>query len=361
MRSVHANAWNVIVSPAEVALFFGMEGGYDAVAHELTVRLSDRILLNPHAAKRLAQGLRKALQEHEARYGAPATPAPRPISLDEVLPGAPTPQALEQADTLLQAVRDLGAAFGLEQSFKLSRDGLLENRFLVSMAKRALGGDPEPRVLRICRLLGMPEELLEAFAAKLPSANYIHAGFEEGARRTLYKLYLEFWTDWEREILGQPARRHPFLLHLGFKWDPADRARQAVSTYTCHPRLPLERIRERVAGLFAPGGEGGGREAVQELLTRASASVGAERLLYLEVAEAGNPRRSFDINFYKAGLYLRELGEPLRRASREYAIPAGRFERLYARAEEKQLGHVSGGIDRAGGDFLTIYYGMRGY
>jgi hypothetical protein len=281
--------------------------------------------------------------------------------MDELLPGAPTPEAIGYADTLLQAVRDLGVDFGLEHSFKLSRSSLLENRFLVSLAKRTIARQPEERILRLCRLLGMPERLLEAFAAKLPSANYIHAGFEEGDGHALYKLYLEFWTDWEREITSQPTRSEPFVLHLGFKWDPADHARQAVSTYTCHPRISLERIRGRVAELFDPGEGRCGLETTQELLTKASAAVGQEQILYLEVAEAGNPRRSFDINFYKARLPLLNLGEPLRRASREYGIPAERFERLYARVTGEQFGHVSGGIDRAGQEFLTIYYGMRGH
>ncbi|MFA5028133.1 MAG: DUF3467 domain-containing protein [Candidatus Methylomirabilota bacterium] len=364
MRTVHANAWNVVVSPSEIAVLFGVEGEWDNLAGEVAVRLSDRILLHPRAAKRLARALREAVRQHEARFG-PAEPpaAPNPIraaiSQDDVLPGPATAEAVGRVEALLAAVRGLRADFGLEQSFKLSRATLEENRFLVTLAKRTIER-PEERILRVCDLLGMPEGLREVFAARLPAANYLHVGFEEGVRGSLYKMYLEFWTDWEREIDQRPMRHDPFELHLGFKWDPTDAARRAVSTYTCHPRIAPERIRERIAGLFDPGAHSGSLAAALDIVARAAAGVGREQLLYLEVSESESPRRSFDLNVYKANLRLGDFGEPLRRLCAFHGVPPERLAALYARAKHKRLGHVSGGIDRTGRDFLTIYYGMRG-
>jgi len=364
MRTVHANAWNVVVSPSEIALLFGVEGEWDNLAGEVAVRLSDRILLHPRAAKRLARTLREALQEHEARFGpAAAPPAQEPVQAaicrDDILPGPAPPEAIARAEILLGAVRGLRADFGLEQSFKLSRGTLEENRFLVTLAKRTIER-PQERILGVCELLGMPGPLRELFAARLPAANYVHVGLEEGVRGPLYKMYLEFWTDWEREIDRRPMRHDPFELHLGFKWDPTDAARRAVSTYTCHPRIAPERIRERIAGLFDPGAHSGSLAVALDIVVRAAAGVGREQLLYLEVREGENPRRSFDLNVYKANLRLGDFGEPLRRLCAYHGVPPERLAALYARAKHKRLGHVSGGIDRTGRDFLTIYYGMRG-
>ena len=72
--------------------------------------------------------------------------------------------------------------------------------------------------------------------------------------------------------------------------------------------------------------------------------------------EEGNPRRSFDINLYEAALRLRDLDSPLAAARRRYRISDETFGPLFQQVADARFGHLAGGIDRRGRDFLTVYY-----
>jgi hypothetical protein len=76
--------------------------------------------------------------------------------------------------------------------------------------------------------------------------------------------------------------------------------------------------------------------------------------------EENNSRRSFDINMYKANLRMRDLYPLLSRIFRYYRIPDDIFHPLYDQVKLRIFGHLSGGVDRAGRDFLTIYHGVKG-
>ncbi len=69
MRSTYANICNVSSSREEVTLLFGTNQNWHAGQKELTVELSDRMTLNPYAAKRLAVLLTNTMQEYEKRFG----------------------------------------------------------------------------------------------------------------------------------------------------------------------------------------------------------------------------------------------------------------------------------------------------
>ena len=99
---------------------------------------------------------------------------------------------------------------------------------------------------------------------------------------------------------------------------------------------------------------------MNNILQMASERVAAEKLLYMEVTEEGNPRTSFDLNVYKAGIPVRVCAPILMEACRHYRLPEGEFRALLEKIGRKPLGHLSGGIGRDGKDFLTIYYGMEG-
>jgi hypothetical protein len=51
----------------------------------------------------------------------------------------------------------------------------------------------------------------------------------------------------------------------------------------------------------------------------------------------------------------------LLRMCQHYCTPPEQFAPLYARVKARTFGHLSGGIDREGRDFLTVYYGVKGY
>ena len=70
MRSSYANVCNVASTREEVVLLFGINQAWHAAQRELTVQLTDRIILSPFAAKRLMQVLGNVVGEYESRFGA---------------------------------------------------------------------------------------------------------------------------------------------------------------------------------------------------------------------------------------------------------------------------------------------------
>jgi len=70
MRSSYANVVNVSSTREEVNVFFGTNQTWKAPTdRKFHVRLSDRIALNPYAAKRLWILLGAVLKEYEKRFG----------------------------------------------------------------------------------------------------------------------------------------------------------------------------------------------------------------------------------------------------------------------------------------------------
>jgi hypothetical protein len=69
MSSTYANVCNVSSTREEVTLLFGTNQSWYTGQPELTVQLSDRIILNPFAAKRLSMLLSNIIKEYELRFG----------------------------------------------------------------------------------------------------------------------------------------------------------------------------------------------------------------------------------------------------------------------------------------------------
>ena len=69
MKSSYANVCNVASTREEVTLLFGTHQVWRGQQKEVSVRLSDRIILSPFAAKRLAMLLGNTINEYEKRFG----------------------------------------------------------------------------------------------------------------------------------------------------------------------------------------------------------------------------------------------------------------------------------------------------
>ena len=70
MQTTYANAVNVTSTREEVSLFFGTNQTWNVGEdNQVNVQLSDRIVLNPYAAKRLSLLLSGILKEYESRFG----------------------------------------------------------------------------------------------------------------------------------------------------------------------------------------------------------------------------------------------------------------------------------------------------
>jgi hypothetical protein len=78
MRSSYANVCNVTSTREEVVMLFGMNQAWNRGQKEVTIQLTDRIVISPYAAKRLAMLLDGVVKEYESRFGTlniePATP-----------------------------------------------------------------------------------------------------------------------------------------------------------------------------------------------------------------------------------------------------------------------------------------------
>ena len=69
MRSVYSNVANVAGGREEIVLLFGMNQAWHAGQKEVNVQLTDRIVLSPFAAKRLAILLNNVLADYENKFG----------------------------------------------------------------------------------------------------------------------------------------------------------------------------------------------------------------------------------------------------------------------------------------------------
>lgn len=70
MQTTYANAVNAASTREEVSIFFGTNQTWNLKEdQEVVVQLSDRIVLNPYAAKRLSILLSGIVQEYEKRFG----------------------------------------------------------------------------------------------------------------------------------------------------------------------------------------------------------------------------------------------------------------------------------------------------
>jgi len=69
MVTTYANVCNVLGTREEIMLLFGANQAWQSDQKQVNVVLSNRIVLNPYAAKRLMTMLEMGLKEYESRYG----------------------------------------------------------------------------------------------------------------------------------------------------------------------------------------------------------------------------------------------------------------------------------------------------
>ena len=78
MSSAYANVCNVSSTREEVVMLFGVNQAWNRGQPEVTIQLTDRIILSPHAAKRLSLLLNNMIKQHEDRFGALNIEVPKP-------------------------------------------------------------------------------------------------------------------------------------------------------------------------------------------------------------------------------------------------------------------------------------------
>jgi len=360
MKSVYAEFAQVKAAREEIMLLFGTKRATQSDQNELQVKLNERIVLNPIAAKRLAIQLENGIRDYEARFGfldgkseirtilKPTPPLNPPLFRSE--------KGAEKVDLLFQFLEDHQIRPAFESSCEFLERKLLGNRFLLGFEKRMIHQNPDGKILDICGKMNMPKDFLVALLENLPEAKIVGFGFGEEGETCIVKAYLEFGDRFYRAIKTNRYKPEPYLSHLGFKWHVDDSNKKALTKYTCFPGYSSQEILERLDDFYKDKNSSP-LEIVRGILTLAASRVGTEKFLYLDVKEENNPRSSFDINLYAANLRIKEVYSFFLEMCRHYSIPSEQFNNLYESMKTQIFGHLAGGLDREGRDFLTIYFG----
>jgi len=69
MKSSYANVCNVTSTREEVVMLFGINQAWNRGQKEVTIQLTDRIIISPYAAKRMSMLLGNVVKEYENRFG----------------------------------------------------------------------------------------------------------------------------------------------------------------------------------------------------------------------------------------------------------------------------------------------------
>jgi|SRR5579862_9368795 len=362
MQPRPANAFKLSLEADDLVIEFGnvRQPGATSAAG---VAVSDRVILPADIGRRLVHWLEDALRPHAASLRAEEAKALSPAAAAVAArPGAAAArpfadEAGGRAAQLLRLVGDLGVPHQYERSFRMCRRAVLANRFLLTLDAADIAGNACERTLEICDRLQMPGAARAAAEANFAAAKSIHFGFEADDDSTICKLYLERAVPAE-EAARARADRTPVLLHLAFKWDLVKAA--AVTTrYWWHPALCAAEIEERLAHVYRDGPQAS-LEIARAVLALTRDRVATEQLQYLEVEEAENPRRSFDLNLYDAKLQVKDMQALLFRMRDHFGVRPGQLQALYDQIKTKALGHLAGGVHRNGEDFFNVYYGVVG-
>jgi tryptophan halogenase len=360
MRDTEANAFRGKLENGEVVVEFGKREPGSAGT---PIPLALRVAMPPATALRLASMLREALRAAPGAASTQAAPAPGAPPLQAVRGetplNAPPDPAGEQAALLLQMVAGLGVPYQHERSLRLSPAGLHANRYLLSVNADDVTQPRWQRIAEICRRMGMPQAAQAEAAVHFDGARCVHFGFEGDGGTVVCKLYLERSVA-ASEAESARASGQPVLRHIAYKW-PVSGGAAVTTRYLWHPELSLGQIEQKLTQLYGPLPDAQCLDSAAQALHLAAARVPAERLQYLEVEEAGNPRRSFDLNLYAAGLQVRDLQPQLARMRERFDVRPGHFQALYDQIKGRALGHLAGGIHRDGREFYTVYYGVAGF
>ncbi|HSH42839.1 MAG TPA: hypothetical protein VK973_12015 [Arenicellales bacterium] len=251
-------------------------------------------------------------------------------------------------------VEAFGVGCGYERSVKLRPGRLSVNRYLLGIQAADVQAT---QWLEACRRLNMPEALIDEFRAGLLEANVVLIGFEDdGPGSCIYKLYLEYWDRLRDKLrAGQPPAE-PHLLHKGFKWYIDEPSRCVVTRYECLAGLDAGGIRDRIEQIYQDAPDPGCRDAALGILEISRRHAPRRQFLYLDVSERGNPRRSFDLNLYPAGLHVGRFAEQIRNAAVSLDAPLRDLDRLLAMVSDRPFGHISGGLSRDGEEYFTFYH-----
>jgi tryptophan 7-halogenase len=259
-----------------------------------------------------------------------------------------------KARLLWQLVGGLKVRFFHERSFRLYKGVIAPNRYLLTIRKDDVGENPRGTIRELWRRLGMPDEFALFANRYLATAQFLHFGYEGAESSCLYKVYLEMGVD-----PATAAASAPILLHLAFKWDPAESTRATLSRYYWYPGSTVDDMVGRLSKIYPHIDQEEPLAIARGILLASERRRIHGSLRYLEVTEDNNQRKSFDINLYDAKIKMEDCSVFFTRMCQHFAIPNERFQALFEHVGSKAIGHLAGGTHRAGEDFFNVYYGVE--
>ena len=257
-------------------------------------------------------------------------------------------------------VADLSADYGYERSVKFTANSLIRNRYLLSLHKNVFSRQSTDALFGILHYLHAPESCIAEIRSALPGADVIHLGFEKQANIATYKLYLEHASRFRAAMESDGQRGTQQLVHLAFKWRSGKAAKWVKTYYNCQHDLNDVGVIDGMQVVYADRASSIVAQTAVEILQKTLLQTDIDELMFMQVHEEGNPRRSFDLNLYSAEMKVSDIAELLHKIANYFSIATDNWVRFIKDSSTEDLGHISGGIGRDGKEFLTVYFGVKG-
>lgn len=265
---------------------------------------------------------------------------------------------LRESSTLEQLTSVLGnlhVGYALERSTKFAHNRLIGNRYLLGVFKDLLTPASLEAILAINIAMGMPANFRGEIDDKIDQADWLLMAQEVDGDAKIQKFYLEYNKSVRNRLNDGRAVR----LHDGYKWDIADPSKFGRATYDCFPAINCDTMMRRIENIYDSTTHRTEIEFAKRFISLASSRIPHDSMVYLEVAEEYNPRNSFDIAIHKAGLKVEDYADLFHDLAEHYSIQSDELSAVLQPILKEPMGHFSGGRDRYGRSFVTLYYGIK--
>jgi hypothetical protein len=229
---------------------------------------------------------------------------------------------------------------GFERSFRMAEQHLSRERFIAGLPRREIA---LADIQFIADQLEIPPKFMAALESDLAKCVFVHFGYEGLEDSSHYKIYLEF----------PKGQEDALPLYTGYKWSTSD---PTIMTITNYRRVQFPDAEKLVDLMEKYLEDRPVMECVSALVAAATKRTPSSDLLLVDVADQSTPRHSFDLNLYSAGLRISDVTDTLWALSRHFGIDEPSMDATMAKAFNDELGHISGGKNRLGQPFLTLYH-----
>jgi len=243
---------------------------------------------------------------------------------------------------------------GNESSFKMSFKTFNKIRFLIGINSHNFD---ITKLINICSQMLMPEQFQYLLKQNFSKSNLVLFGFEEHKNYCIYKVYLEFWEKNKQIVQKSNNNYNPLLQYIGFKWNAFDNSKNLITKYHYYPLISINTIFNLLEKIYNCKYQNS-LKIVKDIINFSAKRIDCKKdsFIYLHSTDDKGMRNSYDINFYKAKVQLKDIKTSINNILINYEIEHFLIQSFIEKIQNKIFGHLSGGFDKQGNDFLTIYY-----